>query len=106
MLKSRGRPETGEAELGRTERDEELGEAHATKPATRPVEPGRRLETMSDQVRRDVEAAMFRRHPDAAPENVPSCKQIDDGFKCTKGKGHEGDHVAHGTGQTVCHTWT
>ena len=61
---------------------------------------------MSKQTREEVEAAMFRPHPDAAPENVPSCKQTDSGFTCTKAKEHPDGHVAHGTGQTICHTWT
>ena len=60
---------------------------------------------MSEQARREVEAAMFLRHPDAAADDASSCKQIDDGFLCTKPKGHEGGHAAHGTNQTTCHTW-
>ena len=48
---------------------------------------------------------MFLRHPDAAADDASSCKQIDDGFLCTKPKGHEGGHAAHGTNQTTCHTW-
>ena len=61
---------------------------------------------MSKQTLREVEAAMFRRHPEAAADDASACKQIEDGFLCSKPKGHNGAHAAHGTSQTTCHTWT
>ena len=61
---------------------------------------------MSERAAADVMAAMYKRHPNAAPKDEPICGTVDDGFKCTREPGHGKRHEAHGMFGSIAHAWT
>ena len=60
---------------------------------------------MSNHLAFDVDCTGHPYHPDVARSVEVMCYAQDQGCTCTKEKGHEGDHVAHGLRATIMHTW-
>jgi len=68
---------------------------------------------MSQQARDELEVSrkkMFKKNQAGLPEIDRACTKVpcfkkDGKYKCTKEKGHEGDHCSHGRLGFVHHRW-